>query len=104
MTSSPSFAYRFASDAAVQSWSPSSAYGARSTSIKYFDTGIAIRNIQNSVQPGRIVELSPFKLDVFETALKYCKDLRTKLVEKQSENAAQLAGDCLNVFVTNLKD
>lgn len=91
-TASPAFAYKFASDAAAQSWAAPGAYGARSTSLKYFDTGIAIHNVQNSVQPGRIIELSPFKLDVFETALKHCKDLRTELVGKQNANAAQLAG------------
>ncbi|MCX6875457.1 MAG: AAA family ATPase [Verrucomicrobia bacterium] len=89
-TTSPSFSYKFATDAIAQSWTPPTAYGARSTSLKYLDTGIAIHNVQNSVQPGRIIELSPFKLDVFETALSYCKDLRAELVSKQSENATQL--------------
>ncbi len=91
-TTSPAFNYKFASDAAAQCWTAPSAYGARSTSLKYFDTGIAIHNVQNSVQPGRIIVLSPFKLDVFEAALKHCKDLRTELVGKQNANAAQLAG------------
>jgi recombinational DNA repair ATPase RecF len=91
-TTSPSFTYKFSSDAAPQSWTEPGAYGARSTSLKYFDTGIAIHSVQNAVQPGRIIELSPFKLDVFETALKHCKDLRTELVEKQKANADQLAG------------
>lgn len=89
-TAPPSFTYKFASDAAAQSWTSPAAYGARSTSLKYFDAGIAVHNIQNAVQPGRIIELSPFKLDVFETALKHCKDLRTHLVGKQNENEAQL--------------
>ena len=89
---SPAFNYKFASDAAAQSWTAPGAYGARSTSLKYFDTGIAIHNVQNSVQPGRIIALSPFKLDVFETALKHCKDLRAELVGKQNANAAELAG------------
>lgn len=88
---SPSFSYQFATDTAAQSWTSPAAYGARSTSLKYFDTGIAIHNVQNSVQPGRIIELTPFKLDVFETALNLCKDLRAELVRKQSENAVQLA-------------
>ncbi|HEY9097636.1 MAG TPA: AAA family ATPase [Thiobacillus sp.] len=91
-TTSPSFTYKFASDAAAQSWTPPAAYGARSTSLKYFDTGIAIHNVQNSVQPGRIIELSPFKLDIFEAALKHCKELRTELAGKQNENATQLVG------------
>ena len=51
---------------------------------------IAVHNVVSSVQPGRIIELSPFKLDVFETALRHCKELRDKLVEKQNENAAEL--------------
>ena len=89
---SPAFNYKFASDAVAQSWTSPGAYGARSTSLKYFDTGIAIHNVQNSVQPGRIIALSPFKLGVFETALKHCKDLRTELVGKQNANSAQLAG------------
>ena len=83
---------KFASDAAAQFWTSPAAYGSRSTSLKYFDSGIAIHNVQNSVQPGRIIELSPFKLDVFETALKHCKDLRTELVQKQNYNATQLVG------------
>ncbi|MDX2219552.1 MAG: AAA family ATPase [Burkholderiales bacterium] len=91
-TTSPSFTYKFSSDAAAQLWTPRSAYGAKSSVIKYFDTGIAILNVQNTVQPGRIIALSPFKLDVFETALRHLKDLRAELVLKQSENAVQLSG------------
>lgn len=89
-TTAPAFTYKFASDAAPQSWISSAGYGTRSSAIKYFDTGIAIHNVQNSVQPGRIIELTPFKLDVFETALKHCKALRTELEKKQQRNEAQL--------------
>lgn len=89
-SASPSFTYKFASDATAQSWTSPAAYGTRSTSLKYFDAGIAIHNIQDSVQPGRIIELSPFKLDVFETALRFCKELRSELVRKQNENATEL--------------
>lgn len=89
---SPAFNYKFASDAAAQSWTAPGGYGARSTSLKYFDTGIAIHNVQNSVEPGRVIALSPFKLNVFETALTHCKDLRAELVGKKDANAAQLAG------------
>ncbi len=79
-TASPAFNFKFASDVSVQSWTAPGAYGARSTSIKYFDTGIAIHNVQNSVQPGRIIALSPFKLDIFETALKHCKEIERPAV------------------------
>jgi recombinational DNA repair ATPase RecF len=89
-TTSPSFVYKFASDAAAQSWTSYAGYGGRSTSLKYFDTGIAIHNVQNSVQPGRIIELSPFKLEVFEIALQFCKELRSELARKQKKNETQL--------------
>ena len=91
-TTAPTFSYKFTSDAATQSWTLPAAYGARSTYLKYFDTRIAIHNVQNAVQPGRIIELSPFKLDIFETALKHCKELRTELVGKQNANTTQLVG------------
>lgn len=87
----PTFSYKFKSDAADQAWSSPGAFGARSNSVKYFDNEIAIRNVQNSVQPGRIIELSPFKLSVFEAALRLCKDLRSELEARQNENATELA-------------
>lgn len=89
-TTTPSFSFRFKSDTTAQSWTSSASYGSHSTVLKYFDTGIAIHNIQNSVQPGRIIELSPFKLDVFETAKDHCIGLRTELQRRQTENAALL--------------
>ncbi len=88
----PTFSYKFTSDATAQSWTSPGAYGTRSTSLKYFDTGIAIHNVQNSVQPGRIIELTPFKLNIFETALKLCKDLRSELTARQNENETHLTG------------
>ena len=96
-TTSPSFSYKFASDVTAQSWSPPAAYGACSTTIKYFDTGIAFNNIRNSVQPGRIIELSPFKLEVFETAINHCETLRTELHRRQSENATHLTSNLLQI-------
>ncbi len=87
----PAFSYKFTSDAAQQLWTTSDGYGARSTSLKYFDTNIAIYNVKNSVEPGRIIALTPFKLDVFESALRLCKDLRTELAAKQQANADRLA-------------
>ncbi len=92
VTTLPNFSYKFASDTAAQSWSSPTPYGTRSNSLKYFDAGIAIHNIKNSVQPGRIIELSPFKLDVFETAKNHCETFRTELQRKQSENATLLFG------------
>jgi len=89
-TGTPSFAFKFTSDATTQNWASPGTYGSRSGVLKYFDSGIAVHNIKNTVQPGRIIELSPFKLDVFETAKKHCKELRAELQRRQSENSALL--------------
>ncbi len=86
----PSFSFRFTSDTNTQLWTSSAEYGTHSTVLKYFDTGIAIHNIQNSVQPGRIIELSPFKLDVFEIAKDHCVSLRNELQRKRIENETLL--------------
>ena len=89
---SPSFDFKFTSDAAIQNWSSQGSYGSRASTLKYFDSGVAVHNIKNSVQPSRIIELAPFKLDVFGTAKKHCEELRAELQGMQNENAALLAG------------
>ena len=89
-TATPSFSFKFTSDATDQIWTPSSAYGLRAEMLRYFDNKIAIHNIENSVQPGRIVTLSPFKLDIFETARSHCEALRAELQRRQRENVDQL--------------
>jgi len=87
----PSFTFKFSSDGTSQNWTPSDPYGSRSDVLKYFDSGIAIYNIKNSVQPGRIIELSPFKLDVFRSAKKHCEELRGELQRRQSKNEGLLS-------------
>jgi wobble nucleotide-excising tRNase len=91
-TGTPSFAYKFTSDTTTQTWTSPGIYGARSNAVKYFDSGIAVQNIKNTVEPGRIIELAPFKLDVFTTARKHCEELRDELQRKQRENSTLLAG------------
>jgi hypothetical protein len=89
----PSFAFKFATDATVQHWTSPGTYGSRSGVLKYFDLGIAAHCVKNAVQPGRIIELSPFKLDVFATAKKHCEDLRAELQRMQTENISLLTGN-----------
>lgn len=91
-TVTPSFAYKFTSDATTQTWASPSAYGSQSNTVKYFDSDIAFQNIKNTVEPGRIIELAPFKLDIFTTAKKHCEKLREELQKKQRENSTLLAG------------
>ena len=64
----PTFHYKFKSDAAQQTWTPSVGYGSRGVTVKYFDTAIAVKNVKNAVEPGRVIVLTPFRLHVFEWA------------------------------------
>ena len=91
-TTTPSFSFRFTSDTADRIWTISSAYGLHADMLKYFDNEIAIYNIEKPVEPGRIVALSPFKLNIFGTAKNHCGVLRAELQRRQRENVDQLTG------------
>jgi len=86
----PTFRFKFKSDSASQTWTPAAGYGSRRAAIKYFDTAIAIQNVTNSVEPGRIIVLTPFKLHVFEWAKVITTKFREALQKVQFENASRL--------------
>ncbi len=87
----PEFQYKFRSDAAHQAWTPAIGCGARRTTVKYFDTAIAIQNVRNALEPGRVIVLSPFKLHVFEWAKALTTKFRESLQQEQASNSANLA-------------
>lgn len=86
----PTFCFKFKSDAGPQTWTPAVGYGARQATIKYFDTAIAIQNVTNAVEPGRVIVLAPFKLHVFEMAKALTTKFRDSLQRKQQENEEKL--------------
>ncbi len=86
----PEFRYKFRSDRAMQVWTPAVGYGPRQATVKYFDTAIAIRNVKNAVDPGRVIVLSPFKLHVFEWAKALTTKFREALQRSQLENSQRL--------------
>lgn len=86
-----SFSYKFRSDPSPQTWTPSVGYGLKSSTIKYFDTGIALRNIKHPVEPGRIIELTPFKLHLFEWLTALTGQFRDRLQIEQASNAIALS-------------
>lgn len=88
---SPSFSFKFKSDASSQTWSPSIGYGSRQPSVKYFDTGIAVKNVKDSVEPGRIIVLTPFKLHLFEWVQSLTAQFRDALQHEKLANATSLA-------------
>lgn len=86
----PAFTFKFKCDAGPQTWVPAMGYGLRRATVKYFDTEIAIQNVANSVEPGRVIVLSPFKLHVFEWAKSLTTKFRVALLRVKQDNSAKL--------------
>lgn len=86
----PEFKYKFQSDAAAQSWNETMGFGMRRSTVKYFDTGIAVKNVTNAVEPGRVIELIPFKLHIFESAKTMTSKLRDSLQSAKQANLLKL--------------
>lgn len=86
----PTFRFKFKSDAGPQAWTPAAGYGPRRTTVKYFDTAIAIQNVTTAVEPGRVIVVAPFKLHVFEWTKALTTKFREALQRAQLDNAAKL--------------
>lgn len=86
----PTFRYKFKSDTAHQAWTPTVGHGPRRTIVKYFDTAIAIKNVKNAFEPGRVIVLTPFRLHVFEWAKAHTTKLREALQRDQQDNLVKL--------------
>jgi hypothetical protein len=78
-------------DGSIQSWKESIGFGRRRSLVKYFDTSLAFQNTKSAVEPGRIIELTPFKLHVFETVKNITGELRSALQQSKQANAQRLA-------------
>lgn len=87
----PTFRYKFTSDVGPQAWTPATGYGPKSATIKYFDTAIAVQNVTNAVEPGRVIVVAPFKLYVFEWTKALIIQFREGLQRTQLDNSLRLA-------------
>lgn len=92
-TPTPKFNYKFRSDSAMQTWTTTIGFGPKSSTVKYFDIGIALKNVKSAMEPGRVIELSPFKLNVFERVKALITQFRDSLQSVQSDNASKLKND-----------
>jgi len=86
----PTFRFKFKSDAGPQTWTSAVGYGARRATVKYFDTAIAIQNVTSAVEPGRVIVVAPFKLHTFEWAKALTTKFRDALKRAQLDNAENL--------------
>jgi len=71
-------------------WTPATGYGPRRATVKYFDTAIAIQNVTDAIEPGRVILVAPFRLHVFEWTKALTTKLREDLQRAQQDNAAKL--------------
>jgi hypothetical protein len=89
--STPSeFQYQFGTDHAARTWTKAMGHGSLSMTIKYFDTSVAMRNVKVAVAPERIIEVSPFKLSLFETLTDHIATFRRDLQRHQASNITDL--------------
>ncbi len=88
------FEYKFRGQT-LSPWNNGDGFGFHAGTLRYFDTTIAIRHLEASLDAGRVVELSPFRLEVFD----YCRALVRELKAvadgkaRESRDAAQLLID-----------
>ncbi len=88
---SPTFCYKFRSDAVQQTWTTAVGYGSRQRTIRYFDSSIAVGNVRNAVDLGRVVVLTPFRLSVFDSAKALTANFREGLQRVELANSTTLA-------------
>jgi len=96
----PEFHFKFKSDLAPQPWTKATGFGPRSDTVKYFDTAIALRNVKDPIEPGIVVELTPFKLHLFEWVTSLTSQFRETLqvllessLEKKSKALEIIRGE-----------
>jgi len=75
----PTFSYKFDSDSNESVWVESEGFGLHSDRIKFFDSKIAVRLIQDPVNIEQNIEITPFKLHIFEYVRSYVKQFQNQI-------------------------
>lgn len=78
-TAKPSFTFRFDCDTTGSGWDASQGYGRFSSQLKYFDSTIAFRHLADDLRPEAVVEVAPFRLEVFDYCRSFVSHLRTAI-------------------------
>lgn len=85
------FKFKFRSDSSVIDWSTASGYGVRQSTVKHFDSVVAARNVKVALDPSRVIEITPFKLNSFENVTALTNQFRQKLQERQRNISEKLS-------------
>lgn len=75
------FSYKFKSRTQPTTWLDNSGYGSQHHLIKYFDSGVAAKSVRENINPGKIVELSPFNMHIFDSTKEKIGKFRDALQE-----------------------
>jgi ABC-type Mn2+/Zn2+ transport system ATPase subunit len=75
-------------------------HGPLSMTIKYFDSSVATRNIKVAVAPERIIEITPFKLNLFEVVKGHIEAFRKELQCLQGLNITELTLAAQSIRIT----
>lgn len=75
------FEYKFSSQNDLVEWNKLKGYGLFGDKIKFFDSKLAFRYVNNPLQPENSIEISPFRLEIFEYVRTILKQFQEKLLE-----------------------
>ncbi len=89
----PRFVYQFRGQAAPVMWDQTKGFGQLAPSLKYFDSTVAIKHITGTLQPRAVVEVAPFRLEVFEYARQLLTEFKTVATTRVNNAASRLQQD-----------
>lgn len=89
----PTFAFKFAAQTTATTWTPASGFGGLAHSIKYFDSTVALKHSTSTLQPQAVVEVTAFRLEVFEYARQLLSGFQTWATSRVTNEAARLQTD-----------
>lgn len=93
------FVYKFEADAAPREWNETCPYGLHSGQIKYFDSSIAVRHVASPPSPKEVIEIAPFRLEVFSFAGQMVKQFKAAIEAVQGNSAKALAEEIVALQV-----
>lgn len=96
----PSFNYKLRGSS-VQNWTELDGFGGQAQALKYFDSAVAYKNVNSSISPETVVELSAFRLECFDYVREYLKQFQaysgSKIAEYRQDVDRKIAETKLGV-------
>lgn len=96
-TGLPSFSYRLNTAATPLIWSQATGFGHHAQSIKYFDSTIAFKHVNGNMDPEASVELSVFRLEVFNYTRTYLTAFQNYASQQVRERKQSISNKIDNI-------